>query len=253
MIRTAKALDISHRHAPNSVWLLQQHLEACLCTLFELIQYALLPQSAHYSSAALLCPASSRVDLSSVRQRVFAHMRAEWELILQCEGHASSQAILHQHCPYVKWQAFREIQTEAEWSSYTLSAELTELLRAWHPTIQSSSNVEDLFNEIQDCVKRAGKADVGSICNMAAVSIRGCHRKVEATEGATGVTLRSEDFEGNDIRSLKSNIFRPDACPASSVASQVAVVILFYFVCKPVDCLVPVASVLPLSAYTCCS
>ena len=65
----------------NAAWLLEQHLEVCLATLYELTQYAVLPQSAHYASAALLCESSSRCDISTVSQSILERMKAEWKLV----------------------------------------------------------------------------------------------------------------------------------------------------------------------------
>ena len=92
---------------------------------------------------------------------------------------------------------------------------LLSFLKCYNPAIQSSSNCEDIFAQLQDSVQRSGKSDSGSITNLASVSIRGVHKKAESTESVETVTLRSEDFEGNEVRALKSSIFRPDSCAAS--------------------------------------
>ena len=210
---------ISHRQPPGITSLLEEHLSACLCTLYELVQYAVLPQSAHYRSAVLLCKSSDRFDVKAVSSMVMQSMKDEWSMILSLEKDGSTQALLHQHCPHVKWQSFREVMTAAESAKYECNDDLQSLLAAWHPAVQSSSNCEDIFNEVQDCIKRSGKADAGSLANMAAVSIRGCHRKCEGTEMLRGVVLKSEDFEGNHVRGLKQSIYKPEACPASLLAN----------------------------------
>ena len=95
---------------------------------------------------------------------------------------------------------------------------LVAFLKCYNPPLQSSSNCEDVFSQLQDSVQRSGKSDSGSITNLASVSIRGVQKKAESA-GVQTVTLRSEDFEGNEVRGLKSSIFRPDSCAASCLVS----------------------------------
>ena len=212
----------------NTAWLLEQHLEACLSTLHELTQYAVLPQSAHYCSACLLCESSSRCDLSTVGQAVLHRMKAEWSLVLRLESSSTTQGVLHAHCPFVCWQPYREVQTATECAGYKLDTSLRSFLVAYNPSVQASANCEDVFAEIQDSIKRSGKSDTGSITNMTSVGIRATNKKAEATDGLETVRLKSEDFEGCHVRSLRASVFRPDSCPSSILVIRLGLMSLIH-------------------------
>ena len=216
---SAQALDVTHRASAQHTWLLGQHLESCLAAIFELLLYSVLPQSGHYQASALLCPSSDIFSLSSVCSDVLGNMKREWGLVLQLEARASSQHVLKTHCPHSNWQSYREVMTYAEVEGYQLTEPLKLFLAAWNPSIQGSSLCEDSFAEMQDSIRRSNKSDSGSLANLSAVAIRACHKKVAANEKISGVTLRSEDWEGNQVRSLKPAVFRPDGCPSSSLDS----------------------------------
>ena len=220
---SAQALDVTHRASEQEVSLLRQHLESCLAAMFELLLYSVLPQSGHYQASALLCPSSDIFSVTNVCNDVLTSMKEEWSLVLQFEANGNSQQLLKTHCPHCSWQSYREVMTYAEVEQYQLTEPLKLFLAAWNPSIQGSSLCEDSFAEMQDSIRRSNKSDSGSLSNLSAVAIRACHKKVEANEQITGISLRSEDWEGNQVRSLKPAVFRPDGCPASSLDSSCSV------------------------------
>ena len=184
--------------------------------MFELLQYGLLPQSAHYRAACLLCTTSSRCDVASVQNQVMRALSEDWQLVLKLENAPSTQTVILHHCPFLCWQPFRETMSMCELHKFTLCPELRLFLAAYHPPMQSSSNIEDIFSELQDAVRRSNKSDNGSLPNMCAVAIRAVQKKVESSsEEVQGSKLRTEDWEGNAVRALKSSIFQPQSCPSS--------------------------------------
>ena len=159
------------------------------------------------------------VVILSISKSLFQSMKAEWQLVLHCESTASAQSVLHQHCPHVRWQPYREVMTMVESAKSASDESLLSFLKCYNPPVQSSANCEDISAQLQDSVQRSGKSDAGSITNLASVAIRGVHKKAESTEEVQTVVLRSEDFEGNQVRALKSSIFRPESCAARSLVS----------------------------------
>ena len=210
---------VSHRQSEGTAWLLRQQLEAVLLAMFELSQYALLLQSAHYRAAALLAKSSSRADVSAVQREILASMSTEWQLVLKLEKSKGTQDLLACHCPFTAWQPYRETMCMCEAHDFAISAPLLSFLAAYHPPIQNSSNIEDIFSSVEDCVKRSSKAAGASIPNICAVGIRSVQKKIANSEGVQGSELRSEDWEGNSVRGLKASVFQPQTCPASDLAS----------------------------------
>ena len=206
---------MSHR-LPDSLYdLVLQHVDAALTACYELMQYGLLLQSSHFQASALLTTGSSRMNLDKVKEDILKKMQQEWMMVLRMESAASTNELLARHCGYTVWQVYRETMTVAELENFTLSSKLTDFLAAWHPAVQGSCNVEDVFADLQDAIQRSGKSDTGSLSNLAAVAIRSCSRKCSAAELPT-TSLLSADYEGTSVRSLKTSVFRPESCSSSS-------------------------------------
>ena len=185
-------------------------------TVFELLQYGLLLQSAHYRAACLLTTDSARCDVPSVQNQVLCALSQEWQLVLKLERTQATQTLIANHCPFVSWQPYRETMSMCELHNFTLCPELRLFLASYHPPMQSSSNIEDIFAELQDAVRRSNKSSSGSLPNMCAVAIRAVHKKIESSsENVKGSELRAEDWEGNAVRALKTSIFQPQSCPSS--------------------------------------
>ena len=88
---------------------------------------------------------------------------------------------------------------------------LKEILSSWHPKLGCSSNIENVFNSLEDNCKRSNKNARPSICNMQCVSIRAAAQKLtDQPNTPRGIKLSCEDFEGKDIRAIKQTLWRPD-------------------------------------------
>ena len=193
---------------------MEDHLDATLTALFELLQYSIQLQSSHYQASALLANNSDRCDLATVKKNILKRMEQEWRLVLKMESSTATNHLLSKHCYFTCWQAYRETMLMAESHKFQLTEPLCQFLRSYHPAVQGSANVEDLFSDLQDSILRSSKADCGSLANLAAVSIRSCNRKSTTAE-LQSPQLISADFEGNSIRSLKTSVFKPETCSSS--------------------------------------
>ena len=198
-----------------------QHVDAALSAAYELLQYGLLLQSSHFQASALLCKSSSRFDVEKTTEAILRKMQQEWLMVLRMEASSSTSELLNKHCSYTRWQVYRETMTFAEKENFSRSSKLVDFLAAWHPALQGSCNVEDVFSDLQDAIQRSGKSDTGSLSNLAAVAIRSCDRKCSTANIGT-TTLVSEDYEGTSVRSLKTSVFRPESCSSSILASFVS-------------------------------
>ena len=98
----------------------------------------------------------------------------------------------------------------------TLSPELKSTILAWHPPLQSSSNLENVFGDIESAIRRSSRADAGSLANMMAVAIRGLTHRMDTEETGQPLVLNQEDFRGPEISGLKNKIWSPaSAAPCS--------------------------------------
>ena len=207
--------------------MVQDHIDGTLSVVFELLQYSSTLQSSHWQAMSLLATQSDRCDIEHNRNLVLEKLRQEWRMVLEMEEGVATSSLLRKHCQYVTYQIYREVLTMVEVNDFKITPHLVEFLKAWYPAISSSAVVEDCFSSIQDAVKRSSKADVGSLPNMAAVAIRSLEQKTSASASLQSVSLEGEDFEGNQVRALKANVFRPDSCPSSPTSKRVFVFGLF--------------------------
>ena len=189
-------------------------MDASLAAVYELLQYALLLQSSHYQAAALLATSCTKVNLEQLQEEIMNKMKREWQMVLRMEASSGTNTLLSKHCSYTRWQVYRETMTFAEMDNFELTERLQRFLSAWHPTVQGSCIVEDVFADLQDAIQRSGKSDTGSLSNLTAVSIRSVARKCEASSIST-TELESADYEGTSVRSLKTSVFRPESCASS--------------------------------------
>ena len=158
-----------------------------LACIFELKEYALHHQLAPAKFAAL----PECVD-SQTQQRLLEELRTEWTCVLEMEQTMETAQLLHSHCRHVRNQNFRELMGILEKHNYTYTAEVERTVMAWHPRLQSSSNLETLFSDMESAIRRSGRADAGSISNLMAVAIRGLgHRTKDTEEAGIPLTLES--------------------------------------------------------------
>ena len=186
----------------------------CAC-LLELQMYALVLQVGFYNAGGLLCGESKACDAAWTHAKILENMKNEWSCILRMEASAAESKLLETHCSFCKWQVFREIHTVLQEEKYENTVRAREILKSWLPPFQGSCNVEDIFNAMQDSIKRSSKSDAGGLANLSCVGIRATSQKCKDGDGPLEVTLDPEDYEGGEVRGLKSSIWKPDSCPAS--------------------------------------
>ena len=188
-------------------------LDATLSCVAEMQSYSLHLLSAPANAASLLVDAYEGHDVNALHCKVLLDMKQEWSLVLAMERHKELSRLLQAHCPYVRYQCYREIMSTAEKGNFKLTTELKDVIGAWFPRLTQSANVEDVFNSLQDAVKRSTRTDCGSMANLSAVAVRSCYNKLSDGEGqGFSVRLEDSDFEGSLVRGLKARIFSPESC-----------------------------------------
>ena len=176
--------------------------------------YALVLQVGFYNAGGLLCPESNLCDASWTHTQILANIRTEWECVLRLESSCAEAKVLNTHCGFCKWQVFREVHTALQEEQYKNTQRAQNIIRSWIPALQSSANVEDIFNVMQDAIKRSSKSDAGGLSNLSCIGIRATSHKCDAATGPREVRLDPEDWEGGEIRNLKSSIWKPESCPS---------------------------------------
>ena len=178
--------------------------------MFELTQYASPLRVSPLAFAALACPSSQRFDVEKVKEEVLIELQKEWELVLSSESEASTASCLHKTSPQTKWQSYRELMTLLELSEWKVTNKMLAMVEAWIPRLNSSANIEDIFCTMVDCISRSTKTDLASMSNLQAVHIRAYQQKLVGQDHqARGISLTGTDFEGCEIRGLRTKLFQP--------------------------------------------
>ena len=189
----------------SSVRVLQEATQMMLACVFELLEYT-LPHKLSPAKFAALAVA----ETPSTATRLLEELNEEWNLVLSMEAHHESAQLLHSQCRYVRNQSFRKMHCCLEKNRNTLSPELKSTILAWHPPLQSSSNLENVFGDIESAIRRSSRADAGSLANMMAVAIRGLTHRMDTEETGQPLVLNPE------ISGLKNKIWSPaSAAPCS--------------------------------------
>ena len=169
----------AHRpHAIGEGVLLEQHWEATLASLFEMLQYQSPLLCAPNAFACLACTKSERYHLHDVQTKVLKALKTEWEMLLCLEQDAEGSVLLHRLCPQTTWQSYRELMVTFERESWQLTPWSVDMVLAWFPQVNCSSNIEDSFNTMQDACNRGGKSGVSSMANLQALHIRSVTQKM---------------------------------------------------------------------------
>ena len=213
-----QALVISHRKSDFEYSVVMDHLDVLLNCIFELSQYALGLQSSPCRAACLLSESNELTDSSSVHRDVLQDLQREWSVILKMEASEAWSSMLSSVCPHTKWQIVRETFSALEQEQFQRSQKLLTFLTSWFPATGWSANIEDVFATLSDSIKRSSKADAGSLCNAQAVCIRGANRLCRGEGHPEAVLLKAADWEGSEIRGLKSSAWRPESCSGSFLA-----------------------------------
>ena len=205
-------------------FLLEQHWEATLASLFEMLQYQSPLLCAPNAFACLACTKSERYDLHDVQTKVLKALKTEWEMLLCLEQDAEGSVLLHRLCPQTTWQSYRELMVTFERESWQLTPWSVDMVLAWFPQVNCSSNIEDSFNTMQDACNRGGKSGVSSMANLQALHIRSVTQKMTGKSfQPASVELTTEDWEGPEVRGLKPKMFQPSTFQGSSSEEGVVV------------------------------
>ncbi|CAE7244854.1 unnamed protein product, partial [Symbiodinium sp. CCMP2592] len=191
--------------------LLEDHLTATLACCFELESYARHLRMAPHACASLLASGTTGESLLPTQTNLLEAVKAEWSLVVRMEGKVATADLLHQLCPYVLHQCYRELMSSLAAADFCLTAECREMVSAWYPGLSQSSNVEDVFKSCEEACRRT-KAGAASMPNLSIVAMRALMQKMTNGEGqARSVVLEGSDFEGPEVKALKSKLFSPES------------------------------------------
>ena len=166
--------------------------------------------------AALATEKSDRFETQVVAEAVMSSLQTEWDLILSMESEKESAELLHRCCPHVLHQVYRELMVTLEEERFSQTPRSLAMILAYMPSIINSSNIEQCFNTMADCIARSGKSDLGSMANLQAVHIRACAQKVCGHDGqGRAVVLDTCDWEGHEIRGLRPKLWQPQTFAGS--------------------------------------
>ena len=203
--------------------LVHDHVQALLSIIFELVHYALHLQNAPMSACALAVDGCTAPELETQKQ-ILSSLQAEWRMVLGLEAQARWNDFLAKNALYTHFMHYREILTCLEQNKWKINSETKSLIMAWHPAFNASANVESLFQSMEEAAKRASKHEKASLPNLQCLTVRALQKKILREEDADepgrapcGISLSSEDWEGAEVRALKSSIWRPDSYSGSTV------------------------------------
>ncbi|CAE7779521.1 unnamed protein product, partial [Symbiodinium sp. CCMP2456] len=187
---------------------LVQQVFAYLSCCFELLEYASYHRSFPSLSAALLAPASTEASRAQILQQA----KAEWNTILEMEKTTAGQLLLKRHCLFTTFQSFRELHSVCERHGYKFGEPIREVVKAWFPPFGQSSNLENVFRELESAVRKSGPPQ-DSLTNLACVAVRSLERRICNEKNVTPATpeLTERDWEGKEIRALKNRIWHPNS------------------------------------------
>ena len=204
-----QVMSISFRRSPGCEKVLSESVTMALACTHELLEYGLYHRTAPGKFGALLA-ATSTERISELMQE----LREEWDMILSMEACKESSNLLHQQCRFVLHQSLRELLSCAEQNQWSLNDSLKAMISSWHPTIQSSANLESVFGDLASAVQRSGRADMGSIAGLMCVGIRGLlHRMGEDPDCGRPLMLEDADFHGVEVPALKAKLWSPSSAP----------------------------------------
>ena len=213
--------------------LLMQHIHSVLAALLELTQYA-LPLTLAPSSFSCLAAADSKVtEAQKAQERVQLELKTEWQAILQLESKREGAELLKQLAPHTRYYAYRELMTCLE-TSHTVEGKqrLEGVVQAWHPPLCYSANIEECFNYASASLRKSTRSEKVSMSNLQATVVRAAERRLMNNEHQVrGVELEPEDYEGREVRALRSSVWCPEQCPASSPSATFAVRVFLSLQC----------------------
>ena len=208
----SEVLEVKTRRSAEQEELLFDHIHAGLCALMELRQYKVYLQSSPHQAAALLTECDGGSAEQDLKNSILQAMKLEWNLVVEAENSLKLHHLMRSSCPHTRFVYYREVMSCFEKEGWALNSTTEALVRAWFPRLSSSCNVEQCFNHMEDSIKRATKANSASVPNVQCLGIRAVANKVcQGEKTARAITLSPEDFEGNEVRAIKANVWRADS------------------------------------------
>ena len=96
-----------------------------------------------------------------------------------------------------------------EQAEYSVTEHVKLFLSSWYLRVGWNANVEDVFAQLQDVLKRRSKPDCGSLPNLQAVTIRSVMKKPVDVDNAKlpspDAIGAADDWEGRAARGVKSS------------------------------------------------
>ena len=169
------AMQVLHVRSSRSVGeecLINDFLLTALACLDELCMYGLYLQSCPSKAAALIAHVEQGSREERTQSQIMSDMRQEWKWILQMEESSQMNAILRKWCPFLAHYQVREIHSVLMEEKWSFSERSKQLLLSWFPKYSFSSNIEDLFNSLEDGLRRGVKNNKTSLSNMQCIAIR---------------------------------------------------------------------------------
>ncbi|CAE7031325.1 unnamed protein product [Symbiodinium sp. CCMP2592] len=211
------ALRVNFSRDPLTAETLLEQVLAYLACCFELLEYASYLRSFPALSAALLATESTE----ATRAQVLQEAKAEWSTVLDMEKSTAGQLLLKKHCLFTTFQCYRELHSVCERHGYKFVEQIGEVVKAWYPAFGQSSNLENVFREMEYAVRKSGVPQ-DDLTNLGCVAVRALGRRIcnESEEKLTPATpeLTEKDWEGKEVRALKHKIWSPtSALPCKNI------------------------------------
>ena len=187
--------------------ILHEQMNAYLTAMFELLEYALYLRSFPCTCAQLVLEECSSED----KKKVLAAAKEEWDIIVRMEARPASRTWLHQNCLHVTFQAYRELMLVLERHNFEMCSSIAQAVQAWFPGFSQSANLENIFREMEMCLRKTGFAQ-DSMPNLGCVAIRALQRRIcTDTSSPTTIKLSEHDWSGRTVRGLKHRMFNPSS------------------------------------------
>ena len=192
--------DIAHN-------MLLEQLKAYLTTTHELREYMLYLESFPSKAACLIAKDCSE-ELSL---QVLRDAKLEWKVVQTLEADTVASKTLRNNCIYVGFRCYREVMTCLEKAGFQVTAEVVETMEAWNPSFSQSSNLEQIFREMEHALKSGGNPQE-SLSNLSCVAVRALQRRIcDAPDTPNTVQLADAGWCGKCVRGLKERLWSPAA------------------------------------------
>ncbi|CAE6965504.1 unnamed protein product [Symbiodinium sp. CCMP2592] len=208
-------LCLSFRRDAADYALMIEQLQAYLTACAELLEYCLYLRSFPALAAGLL----ARDADEKSRGCILDEAKKEWSAVQELEASTAGQQLLRQSAVHTTFQSYREVMCTMEGSGFKWTPSVEEVVRAWHPPFGQSANLEQVFQQMEQSIRKSGVPPDGRLGGLSCVAIRAFLRRVCNDEDTPSTpTLEDGDWEGKQVRALKHRIWNPAAAtPCRSV------------------------------------